>query len=367
MTTLIIREVGATDIDTAIKETGLQIADGKDVKDNYLPFLERIHALAEQAKTINAVQPTAEDEKLARDIRLQMVKIRTGADKLKTDRKKEYLLKGNLEQACFNIVKNTCELAEDALLKVEKYSEEQERLRKENLRITREQELKAYCENPGMYPLGEMREKAYADLKEGLKLAYEARLKREEEEQAEIERQRQAEERQNEVNRLTMERRVELATKYGYKFTGEKALGEMPDEEYQLVIDKAQMEKDAKDKAETDRKAELEKLRKEQEEKDAELARQKAENERLAADARKRAAEEEKQRIEAENAKKQAEKEAKKLAKAPVKKRVGVWVDAFVAPEISGIEDEDAAMVAKDILAKFESFKVWAKARVETL
>ena len=51
MTTLIIREVGATDIDTAIKETGLQIADGKDVKDNYPPFLERIHALAEQAKT----------------------------------------------------------------------------------------------------------------------------------------------------------------------------------------------------------------------------------------------------------------------------------------------------------------------------
>lgn len=73
----------------------------------------------------------------------------------------------------------------------------------------------------------------------------------------------------------------------------------------------------------------------------------------------------EKERIDAEN---KAKAEAKKLAKTPVKKKLSIWVDGFTIDDniLDSIEkDSNADIVAINIIAKFKSFKEWAKAEVE--
>lgn len=111
---------------------------------------------------------------------------------------------------------------------------------------------------------------------------------------------------------------------------------------------KLKQEREAREKADLQAAA---KLKAEQEEKariEAELkakkdAEKKAENERLAAEL-------------------QAKKEAEKLAKAPVKKQLTLWVDSFTIPILFAEHDK-----AKDIAAKFEAFKNWAKKEIELL
>lgn len=69
----------------------------------------------------------------------------------------------------------------------------------------------------------------------------------------------------------------------------------------------------------------------------------------------------EKERINAEN---KANAEAKKLAKAPIKQKLNVWVDSF---EINRTYIDKDNQTARDIVAKFEAFKNWAKLEVEKI
>lgn len=56
--------------------------------------------------------------------------------------------------------------------------------------------------------------------------------------------------------------------------------------------------------------------------------------------------------------------EAAKLAKAPIKKKLSVWVDSF---EINRTFIDGENETAKEIIAKFEAFKNWAKTQVENI
>lgn len=55
-------------------------------------------------------------------------------------------------------------------------------------------------------------------------------------------------------------------------------------------------------------------------------------------------------------------KEAERLAKAPIKEKLSVWVNAFSLPETT-VNNE----VSKEIKAKFEAFKKWSLTQVENL
>lgn len=105
-------------------------------------------------------------------------------------------------------------------------------------------------------------------------------------------------------------------------------------------LDRIEAENKAKLKAEADAKVKIEAEL--QAKKDAEA---KAERERLASEAA-------------------AKKEADKLAKAPIKQKLNIWVDSF---EINRTWIESDNLVAKDIIAKFDSFKNWAKSEIEKL
>jgi hypothetical protein len=70
--------------------------------------------------------------------------------------------------------------------------------------------------------------------------------------------------------------------------------------------------------------------------------------------------------INSENERKEAElkaqKEAAQLAKAPIKKQLKVWVDNFQLPN-----NNSEHYKAKEIIAKFEAFKNWAKKEIESI
>ncbi|MCV6900744.1 hypothetical protein OE165_27305, partial [Escherichia coli] len=84
------------------------------------------------AKKINFENPTELDEKIARELRLRTVKIRTGSQDVKDERKRIHTLKANIEQDAWNLIKSTCQLEEEQFLQVEKKREKAEQLRKEN-------------------------------------------------------------------------------------------------------------------------------------------------------------------------------------------------------------------------------------------
>jgi outer membrane murein-binding lipoprotein Lpp len=112
--------------------------------------------------------------------------------------------------------------------------------------------------------------------------------------------------------------------------------------------------------------AELEKQRKEEEEakkaqeellkaQQAEIEKQRAENEKL-----RKAAQEAQAKIDALAAEeKKKQQEAAKLAKASVNEQLTAWVDSFTLPTTQVSNDTQ-----KDIVAKFEAFKKWAKEQI---
>lgn len=388
MSKLTITNPGEQSLDKVVKESGLVLQDGAEIKGAYLPFLEQFSEVITEASQINPETPSKKDEETASRLRKKVVKIRTGAEGLKDDRKKIHLIKGNLEQASYNVIKNSCLLAEEALREVEEYSARQEALRIATLKNERIELLRPYCETPEMYPLGEMSDTAFNDLLSGFKLMAEQKIKAEADriEAERLEEERKAKELR--INALTNERTVFLATKYQYQFTGETLLGELSDSDYDLVVFQAKNVFEAKQKEEQRIREENERLQREKEaaEKKAADERKKAEEkaakERADAEAkikaereaREKAERELKEKADAEEKARQeaAEKEKKRIAdekkaaKAPDKKKLELMLNEFSMPTIE-LKTKEGEDVYREIGLKLQGFKTWAKTQIDSL
>lgn len=189
-----IVKIESKQLEKVVTESGLAIQEGEEIKKSYLPFLVQLSEIQSQATKINFDSPAEIDETIARELRLKTVKIRTGSKELKDERKKGYLLRGNLEQAAYNLIEASCKITEDVFNNVEKAREIAEKKRKEQLRIDREEKLSPYTESVVMCPLGEMSEEQFSELYTGLRTAHEIKLeaekKAEEERLAAIEAER---------------------------------------------------------------------------------------------------------------------------------------------------------------------------------
>lgn len=332
-----VEKIEQTALVKVVTESGLTIEEGETIKQSYQPFIEQLADVQEQAKKIDFENPAEIDETIARELRLKTVKIRTGSEKLKDDRKRGYMLRGNLEQAAYNLIAASCKVTENALNEVEKAREIAEARRKESLKLERSEKLAAYVENVAIFPLGEMSEADFDALYFSAKAQHEAKI--EAEEKAEADRLAKIE-----AERLEQER---------IKAENEKLQAEL----------KAKEEEAAKLKAEADEKQRIadEKAKAEK------LAREKAEKE--AADLK--AAEEKrlKEIAEAEAAEAKAKlAEAKRLAKAPEKERLQRWVNCCkFTEEIDQSKLTDGAEIARAIAEKFAAFKKWSNQQIETL
>lgn len=298
-----------TELERVVLESGLELSEGEQIKQSYLPFFIQIAEIKEESKKINFENPTELDEKIARELRLRMVKIRTGSATIKDERKKIHLLRGNLEQSSYNLIKTGCELEEEIFLQVEKKREIAEKLRKENLKNERLELLKYVCETPEIYPLSEMEEESFNDLFEALKIA---KQQKEEKEKAELLRL--------ENERIEREKSIEAQ-----RLENERLKQEAEQREKELAIErkeKERLENELKAKQEQERKIELERIEKEKAEL---LAKEKSE-------------------------------------KAPIKDKLNVWVNSF---EINNAPIENETTIY--IIKKFEAFKKWAITNIENI
>lgn len=130
-------KIESKELDNIVNNSGLAIQEGEEIKKSYIPFILQLAEIQEQAKKIDFNNPQSVDETIARELRLKTVKIRTGASDLKDERKRIFLLKGNLEQAAYNVIAASCKLTEETFVQVEKAREIAEKKRKEERKIQR--------------------------------------------------------------------------------------------------------------------------------------------------------------------------------------------------------------------------------------
>lgn len=359
-------------LDEVITSSGLQLEEANQVKENYLPFLSELQTIKEQSVKINFESPTDVDEKIARDLRLKVVKIRTGAGTVKDARKKIHLLKGNLEQAAYNLIKADCELIEEAFTQVEKARQIAEAKRKAELKEERTKILSDYSEviSFEFIDLGSMSDDDFTKLLDSAKLSLQT--KRDAEAKAEAERLAaiEAERKRIEDQRIENERLKKEAEAKEKQLEAERKKAAEEAEKVRIENEKKleaerkiAEEKAAKLQAEADAKlkAEQEKARKEKEIADAERAKLEAELK-----AKKDAEEAERKRIEADEKKKADE--AKKLAKAGDKAILKAWAESFqVATIETSTMKPESVEVYSEINDKFQAFKNWANNKIDAI
>jgi colicin import membrane protein len=311
-------------LEEIVKNSGLEIAEGEQIKQSYMPFLQQLAEIQEQSVKINFANPVELDETIARELRLKTVKIRTGASDLKDSRKRIHLLKGNLEQAAFNLIAASCKLAEDVFVNVEKAREIAESKRKAGLRQERFDELFKYgWLNTGI-DLGMFDEKQYQFLLTGIKKEYEDKIAAEKKaEDDRIAKEKADKEERDEMIAANLQLQKEAEAR-------EKAIAEER---------KVQAAKLAEEQAKAKKEAEArEKIEKElQAKKDAEIKAAKEAEANAAADLK---------------AKQEAEMKA---AAAPDKEKLLSFISNLIMPEM-GMKTFWGQTTEKVIRERFEGF-----------
>lgn len=303
--------------------------------------------------------------KTARELRLKIRDNRTKGIEVWHKATKEFFLKGGqFIDAIKRMEVAINQRMEETLEQIEKYAEIQEQKRLDEIEQKRISLLEPYKD---FVPFGAnirtISDDDFQKLLYGAKLQHEAeqeRFRKEEEEIKENER----------LDRLARERQLEIAP-YVQFLNSEVSLREMSDEEYKTLyfeLIEAKKEYDSKQeeiRKENERlaqeKAELEeKAKKEREESERKLAEEREKQAKLEAELMEKKEAEAKQergRLAEEERKR---KEAEKLAKAPIKKKMQVWINSFELPSI----DESNGSI-EEIKNKFDSFKKWALSQSE--
>lgn len=347
-----------------VDESGLQPIEAETIKTSYAPYFGQLAEIKEASAKINFENPTDIDEKIARELRLKLVKVRTGSEIVKDERKRIHLLKSNAEQAAWNLIKANCLIDEERFMQVEKKRELAEKARKESLKSERIEILQPYKDfvQFEFIDLGAMSEEAFSNLLNGAKLSLESKLaadkKAEEERLSAIEKERiRQEEMQKENARLKAEAEAKekaLAIEREKVAAEKRIAAEKAAKERSEVEAKAKLEREAAEKkAAADRKVQ-----------EAKLLAEKQKADLLAAELKKKQDAELKAKAEAE-AKEKAEKlAAEKAAKAPKKQKLNTWIDSALMIAPIGLEKDVTTL---EIIEKFNAFKNWAKTKVDSL
>jgi hypothetical protein len=278
-------------METALVELTLE----EKIQAHFLDFEKQAGEWMTKAKTIKVTDAKQTDlMKDAKDARLALKGIRVSVEKKHTELKADALKYGQTLDKVKRTLVGYIEPIEEYLLEQEKFAEVQEEKRRKELFDKRIIELKPYISEheAKAFPLGDMKDEAFANLLNGNKLAKEAK--------------------ENEA----------------------KAQQTLREEQQQ------------RDEAERKRlAAENEKLRKEKEQQEAKLKKEREERLKLEREA-------EAKRIEEENKKKQEQAAKRKAARQPDKEKLqtlAVTLHEFNFPKMSS-EDGEAVMADVKVL-----------------
>lgn len=345
--------IESTELTTVAQNSGIEFSRAEQITLKYVPFLLKIRAIEDESKRINFENPSLIDEKIARELRLQLVPNRTGANDFKASEKAEALLINGLHDGSYKIVENASKLLELKLSNVEKQREIIEKARIEALKQSRVELIKPYGESYTTMALGDMDDIMFDSILNGAKLQHEAKIK------AEL---------QIEADRIEKEKKAAIdAENQRIEMERLKKENEIKEKQIELErIKSAKKEQEAKAKADAEL-AEVNRLAKIESDKQAKIiADQKIESERLAAELKVKADAELAEQVRISDEQKAKMVAEKKAAKAPDKEKMNKWIDDLSLPFIE-LKQNESNIMASDIKVKFDSFKKWAKTQIETI
>lgn len=303
------------------KEYGLQDEQVKIIEAAFMPKIAERDGIKPIYEEIIAAEITRELCKRAKDLRIKLVKVRTGIAEIHKTQKAFYLAAGRYVDAWKNKETLPVTQMEESLTAIEEHYERIEAAQVQKLQDERTAEIQKYSEEGVFVPgnLGSLDASVYANYLLGVKTAYERRIAAEK--QAEVDRiakeKAEAEERERiRLDNIRLQKEAKAAEE-ARELAEKKARKEREDAERKLVEERERAEKAAeaerkkqaeilaKQKAEANtRQKEIEdRARKEQ------GAREKAEAELAAkAEAERKAKEAEEVRLQMELAKGDADK-----------------------------------------------------------
>lgn len=338
------------------KEYGLEEKKAGQIEKSFLPKQVEIDAYSEQYSTVITKELNTETFKEARELRLKLVKVRTGIAEIHKVEKAFFLASGKYVDALKNKLTAPIEQMEEKLKEIEEYEKRMEAERKAALKAERILAFEPYGTDTSFLPLDEMTEEQFKGQLDIAKAAFEK--KQEDERKAEEERvereKKEAEERAEQVrlDRLENERRVIIAP-YAQFNSGNSDLRLMPESDFDALLSSLQSAKSDYDKEQEKIRLENERLKKEQERKEAEA---KAEQERLAkiaADEKAKAdalAKEKAEREAKEKADKEAEAEAERLKQlAPDKDKINALFIAIRDFQFPEVESPEAKKIVSEV------------------
>ena len=323
------------------KEFGLEESNVATIEQAFSPKIAERDGYAVIYEQLITKELTPETCKQARELRLKLVKTRTGIADIHKTQKAYFLAAGKFCDAWKNKETLPVEQMEEKLAGIENHFENLEKERIAKLEEARKIELLQFTE---ILPvgLGSMDEAVYQNYLIGAKAAFES--KKEAERKAEEERIAKEKSEKEEQERIKAE--------------NEKLKAENEAKEKQLQEERLKAQEEAAKEAEKQseilakQQAEAKRI---QDEKDAE-------NAKLLAELKAKEEAEAKAKKEAEEAEAKAKKEAEEAAKAPIKNQLSNWVDYFVI-ESAPIDNETSKLIKE----KFSAFKTWAKSEINKL
>lgn len=170
-----------------IEKSGLEPAQSKPLLDSFGGFFVEAHKLVTKAKAIKVTsEDQVEEMSQAREIRLELKRVRIEAEKTKVTLKEGYLRGGNAVQDIYNDIRDIIKPEEDRLEEQEKFIELQQETRRAKEVQARIEELSNYVPDVSVYNLNQMSKETFDKLLEKSKQDY--LLAQEAEKQAETER-----------------------------------------------------------------------------------------------------------------------------------------------------------------------------------
>lgn len=344
---------------TILHESGLDQAKAGAIIETLAPLVEQAGDLCRQAEEVNV---TAADQltemRQAREIRLKLVKVRTGAEAARKVLKADALALGKAIDACGNWIKNQTEPVEARLMECELFAERAKLRRKQQVRDERYALLAEVgpVDAAIVNTLGDMAQAAFDAMLQGAKLAKKAR----EEAAAKAEAERIAREKADAQERERL--RVENERLKAERAEQDRLAAEAAERERkarEAIVEKARKEREAteqaaraerekaelerrkvEEQAKREREAAEAKYRKEREEREAKLQQEREAREKLEREQRERDAAEKKRRDAEARA-------AKKAAAAPDADKLRAYaksIGAIKPPTCSTQEGRNAVM-----------------------
>ena len=328
------------------KEYGLDEVQVVTIEQAFAPKIAERDGLVKFYEQVITKELTQDVCNEAKQIRLKLIKVRTGIADIHKTQKAYFLAAGRFVDAWKNKETLPIEQMESNLEKIEKHFIliEQERIAK--LETERRNLLLQFGE---FVPasLGLMDQSVFEAYYKSQKQAYELRIQAE---------------KQAEIDRIEREK-AEAAERERIRLENEQLKIEAEKREKAIVAEREKQAKElARQKAESDakQKAIEDAARIEREKQAAIIAKQ--EVELKAKDAAELKAKQEAIRIERERIERE-----KQAAKAPDKDKLKVFVQSITLPVLPELKQAESQVVLNVIASKFEAFKVWASQQIESI